>query len=132
MRWSDLRQSTNIEDRRGGRGLAVGGGGIGVLLLALAIYLCGGDPSALLQNQGEAPVERTTSNSTTNPQDQNRQFVGAVMGSLEDAWKEQLPKQSRARYQNPQLVLFTGQTSSACGYASAASGPFYCPGDYKR
>ena len=131
MRWSDLRQSTNIEDRRGGRGLALGGGGIGVLLLALAIYLCGGDPSALLQNQGEVPVERTTSNSAPNTQDENSRFAGAVMGSLEDAWKDILPKQSSVRYQNPQLVLFTVQTSSACGYASSASGPFYCPGDYK-
>ena len=58
MRWRDQRQSDNVEDRRGGRGLAVGGGGIGVALLALAIYLCGGDPSQLLQNAptgGEVP-----------------------------------------------------------------------------
>lgn len=53
------------------------------------------------------------------------------MGNLEDAWRQILPAQSRARYQDPKLVLFTGQVSSACGYASAASGPFYCPGDSK-
>jgi hypothetical protein len=64
-------------------------------------------------------------------QDQNRQFVGAIMGNLEDAWKQILPAQSRVRYQDPKLVLYTGQVQSACGYGDAASGPFYCPGDQK-
>ena len=135
MRWSDLRQSGNVEDRRGiGGGLAIGGGGIGILVLALVIWLCGGDPSQLLQNlpsQSEAPVPSTASNKATGTEDENRRFVGAVMGSLEDAWKQKLPQQARARYQDPKLVLFTGQIQSACGYASAASGPFYCPGDQK-
>jgi predicted metalloprotease len=135
MRWSDLRQSGNVEDRRGGgRGIAVGGGGLVILVLALAVWLCGGDPSQLLQygpSEGEVPVPSTASNSTTAPQDENRRFAGAIMGSLEDTWKQVLPQQARARYQDPKLVLYTGQVSSACGYATAASGPFYCPGDYK-
>jgi predicted metalloprotease len=136
MRWSDLRQSGNVEDRRGigGRGIAVGGGGIGILVLALAIWLCGGDPSQLFQNapyQNDVPVPNTASNSRTGTQDENRRFAGAVMGSLEDAWKQILPQQARARYQDPKLVLYTGQVSSACGYTTSASGPFYCPGDYK-
>ncbi|MGH9945982.1 MAG: KPN_02809 family neutral zinc metallopeptidase [Pyrinomonadaceae bacterium] len=132
MRWRDQRQSTNVEDRRGmGRGVAIGGGGIGVLLIVVAVILCGGDPSQLLQNlptQTEVQTPTTASNSTK-PPDENRQFVGAVMGSLEDTWRQVLPQQSRVRYQDPKLVLFTGQVSSACGYASAATGPFYCPGD---
>jgi len=130
MRWSDQRQSTNIEDRRGlsGRGMAIGGGGIGALLLGLAILLCGGDPSQLLQSGTETQAPPSAANSAR-PPDQNRQFVGAVMGSLEDAWKQVLPQQARIRYQDPKLVLFTGQVNSACGYASAATGPFYCPGD---
>jgi uncharacterized protein len=117
----------------GGRGIAVGGGGIGVLLLAIAIYLCGGDPSQLLQTgpaPNQVPAPGTTSNKVVS-QDENRQFVGAIMGSLEDAWRQILPSQGRVRYQDPKLVLFTGQVSSACGYASAATGPFYCPGDQK-
>ena len=128
MRWSDLRQSGNIEDRRGfgGRGVAVGGGGIGVLILAVAIYLCGGDPSQLFQGgipQGEAPVPGSVSNSNSNPSaDPNRQFAGAIVGSLEDTWREVLPQQARIRLREPKLVLFTGQVSSACGYASAAQG----------
>jgi predicted metalloprotease len=136
MRWSDLRQSRNIEDRRGlgGRGVAVGGGGIGILILAVAIYLCGGDPTQLFQGgipQGEAPVPNAASNSTAGKQDTNRQFAGAIIGSLEDMWREVLPQQARIKLREPQLVLFTGQVSSACGYASAATGPFYCPGDEK-
>ena len=135
MRWRDQRQSSNVEDRRGmgGRGVAIGGGGIGVIILAIAIYLCGGDPSQLLQNgpaPNQVPAPGTTANKAAT-QDENRQFVGAIMGNLEDAWRQILPSQGRVRYQDPQLVLFTGQVSSACGYASAATGPFYCPGDQK-
>lgn len=135
MRWQDLRQSGNIEDRRGmgGRGIALGGGGIGVLILALAVWLCGGDPSQLLEGlQGGAPQTQTTTpaNKTGAP-DQSGQFAGAIMGSLEDAWKQILPQQSQARYQDPKLVLFTGQVQSACGVAGSSTGPFYCPGDLK-
>jgi uncharacterized protein len=132
MRWKDLRQSTNVEDRRGlGRPMAIGGGGIGVLVLALAIYLCGGDPSQLLQT-AQPPAEQPSGPAANRAatQDEQRQFVGAIMSSLEDTWREVLPRQSRARYRDPKLVLFTGQVSSACGYASAATGPFYCPGDF--
>lgn len=136
MRWRDQRQSTNIEDRRGmGRPIAVGGGGLVVLVLAVVVYLCGGDPSQLLRQAAPTGSEVTVPGQTANKavtQDDQRQFVGAIMGNLEDAWKQILPQQfPRARYQDPRLVLFTGQISSACGYANAASGPFYCPGDYK-
>jgi predicted metalloprotease len=133
MRWRDQRQSTNIEDRRGmgGRGLAIGGGGLGVIILAIAVLLCGGDPSQLLENlPTQTEVQQpTASNQAGQPADENRQFVGAIMGSLEDAWRQILPQQTRVRYQDPKLVLFTGRVESACGYASAATGPFYCPGD---
>ncbi len=133
MRWRDQRQSTNVEDRRGmgGRGLAIGGGGIGVLVIAVAALLCGVDPRQLLENLPQTEVQQpsTTSNSTNKPADENRQFVGAVMGSTEDVWGAILPQQARIRYTAPKLVLFTGQVSSACGYAGAATGPFYCPGD---
>ena len=133
MRWGDQRQSTNIEDRRGlgGRGLVVGGGGLGVIILAIAVMLCGGDPSQLLENlPTQTEVQQpTASNQAHQTADQNRQFVGAIMGSLEDAWRQILPQQSRVRYQDPKLVLFTEQVSSACGRAGASTGPFYCPGD---
>ncbi len=135
MRWGDQRQSTNVEDRRGmGRGIAIGGGGIGVLILAAIVCLLGGDPRQLLEtglpDQSQVQQPSTASNSA-NPPDQNRQFIGAIMGNLEDAWRQILPQQGRVRYEDPKLVLFTDQISSACGYASSATGPFYCPGDYK-
>lgn len=137
MRWRDQRQSTNVEDRRGmgGRGLAIGGGGIGVLVIAVAALLCGVDPRQLLENlptgtQVQQPS--TASNSIDKPAtDENAQFARAVIGSTEDVWGTILPQQARIRYTPPKLVLFTGQVSSACGYASAATGPFYCPGDQK-
>jgi predicted metalloprotease len=135
MRWRDQRQSTNIEDRRGmgGKGIALGGGGIGVLILAAIVCLLGGDPRQFLEGNMPAEVQppSTASNTAAQPADENRQFVGAVMASTEDAWKQILPQQARRNYQEPKLVLYSGQVSSACGYASAAMGPFYCPGDYK-
>lgn len=136
MRWRDYGQSSNVEDRRGlgGRGLAIGGGGIGVLVLALAAIICGVDPRQLLESlpaeTGQVQQQPgTAGNSATQPADENRQFVGAVMKMTEDVWGQVLPQQARVRYQAPKLVLYSGQTPSACGYGEAAMGPFYCPGD---
>ena len=131
------RESTNIEDRRGmGRGLAIGGGGLGLLVILLVTLLCGGDPRALLDqlSQGQQPTQQqqqqpqTQGNQTV---DDDRRFVASVLGSTEDAWREILPAQARMRYRDPVLVLFDGQVQSACGLASSAVGPFYCPGDDK-
>lgn len=137
MRWRDYGQSSNVEDRRGlgGRGLALGGGGIGVVILAVVAMLFGVDPTQLLEGlpsevtQTQQPGQAT--NSTNRPPDENRQFVGAVMKMTEDVWGEILPQQARVRYQQPKLVLFDGQVVSACGTAGASTGPFYCPGDNK-
>lgn len=134
MRWRDYGQSSNIEDRRGlgGRGLAIGGGGLGVVVIALLALLCGVDPRQLLEGLPTESVQQQpgpASNSVNRPPDENRQFVGAVMKTTEDAWSEILPQQARTRYRQPKLVLYDGQTQSACGYGQAAMGPFYCPGD---
>jgi predicted metalloprotease len=139
MRWQDYGQSSNVEDRRGlgGRGLAIGGGGIGMVIVLIAALICGVDPRQLLEGlptesgQVQQQPGTTASNSTNQPADQNRQFAGAVMKMTEDVWGQLLPQQARIRYQPPKLVLFSGQTSSACGYGEAAMGPFYCPGDQK-
>lgn len=134
------RESSNIEDQRGmgGRGLALGGGGIGTLVIALAIYLCGGGDALNFFNQitggGAAPTTQQQPQQQPNSQAQNddsRRFAASVLGSTEDVWNKILPQQARQRYREPKLVLFTGQTQSACGYASSATGPFYCPGDEK-
>ena len=131
-------QSSNIEDRRGmgGKGLALGGGGIGTLLLVLAVWLCGGDPRALLDQLGggtSAPsVQQQPQNQNNPPQnDAQKRKISSVLLSTEQVWNQILPQQARIRYSEPKLVLFENQTSSACGYASSATGPFYCPGDEK-
>lgn len=133
------RESSNIEDVRGmgGRGMALGGGGIGVLLLSLVIYLCGGNEALNLFNQvtgGGSQVTQQQPQQGPNNQranDDQRSFAASVLGSTEDVWNKVLPEQARTRYREPKLVLFENQVSSACGYASSATGPFYCPGDEK-
>src|ERR1043166_5596169 len=135
MRWSDIGQSSNVEDRRGlGGPMMIGGGGLGVLILALVIWLCGGDPSQLLQTggpAGEVPQPGAANNRPVT-EDENRAFAGAIEKSLEDTWKQVLAQQAHVRYSDPKLVLFTGQVRTACGFSTAAVGPFYCPGDQKR
>lgn len=134
MRWRDQRRSTNVEDRRGmgGRGIALGGGGLGIIVLALAVFLCGGDPGSLLRQSPGSDIQPTQNQGQrkTQTEDQLKGFASAVLGSTEDVWRDVF-RQNNLRYKEPTLVLFTGQVSSACGYASAAMGPFYCPGDEK-
>lgn len=136
MRWSDLRESSNVEDRRGlGGGMAIGGGGIGIVILALVVYLCGGDPRALLNNlqnpDQQVQQQQPGPQNQTAGEDDNKKFARAVLGSTEDAWGKILPQQARVRYTPPTLVLYSGQINSACGFTSSAVGPFYCPGDQK-
>jgi len=133
MRWRDQRRSSNVEDRRGmggGKTIAIGGGGIGVLILVLIVFLCGGDPRSLLENlpQDSDVPQKQTRPQTNNPPDEDKEFVSVVLASTEDVWNEIFRKYGE-RYREPKLVLYTGQVKSACGYASAAMGPFYCPGD---
>ena len=130
MRWGGQRESDNIEDRRGPGGLAVGGGGIGILVIALAVWLCGGDPRQLLQSLPDQTTVQQPAAKQANTDDQEK-FARLVLGSTEDVWGQILPQQARIRYTAPKLVLYSGQTSSSCGGASASMGPFYCPGDQK-
>jgi hypothetical protein len=129
MRWINSRQSGNVEDQRGMGGALPVTGGIGTLLVALAIYLMGGDPSAVLQTSpgGSNPqISRQA-----NPQnDEGKRFVSLVLADTEDVWNAIL-KQNRRNYREPKLVLFTGSVNSACGVAGAQAGPFYCPADEK-
>jgi predicted metalloprotease len=137
MRWDDLRQSDNVEDRRGTggprRGVALSGGGI--LLLLVISYLTGQNPLTLLnavsggpQQESSAPAPGEASSGA--PSDQLGQFSAAVLGSTEDVWGAVFSAGGRS-YQRPKLVLFSDAVESACGYSSAAVGPFYCPRDSK-
>jgi uncharacterized protein len=134
MRWKGERQSTNVEDRRGmSTGKKVVGGGIGTLVIAVIIILLGGDPQSFLQNLGGGTQTEDTRTSTielTEHQKEMGQFVSVVLGYTEDVWGE-IFKQNGLEYRQPKLVLFSGNIESACGYAAAATGPFYCPSDEK-
>ena len=128
-------QSTNIEDRRGigGRGIALGGGGLATLVLALAVWMCQGDPSQLLNQIGGDSTQVTQSQpqqQTSQQNDAQRRFMASVLKTTEDIWRDQFRKIGK-QYQDPKLVLFTDQTQSACGMAGSSMGPFYCPGDEK-
>jgi len=137
MRLENERQSTNIEDRRGrrmGGRVGVGGGGIGMIVIILLVsWLTGTNPLSLLQMTGGVPAGEAPADSVptgTAGEDPQSKFIGAIVGDLEDTWGEIFARAGE-RYQPPVLVLFDGQVQSACGFASAATGPFYCPADSK-
>jgi uncharacterized protein len=135
MRWQMGRRSDNIEDQRGmpvGRG-AVVGGGIGTIVLVLLALYFGVDPSVVLH--GADPGD---SRSVSSVQQQRapagdeplKDFVSVILADTEDTWGELFQRMGR-QYERPHLVLFSGAVRSACGFAEAAVGPFYCPGDRK-
>lgn len=137
MRWKGRRQSENIEVRGPGRPRTLAlGGGVGGLILILLLVLLGADPQQLLQQAGNppggdggfaAPEEQVA----LSPEQQElSEFVAVVLADTEDVWHALFAEQGRA-YREPTLVRFSGTVDSACGFASAASGPFYCPADEK-
>ncbi|AXI52094.1 MULTISPECIES: KPN_02809 family neutral zinc metallopeptidase [Sulfitobacter] len=133
MRLRGIRRSKNVEVRRGGRGGGAGrAGGLGIVgvLAVLAIgYFTGIDVSPLLngggapQTQQGAPVSDSDAQAT--------QFTAQVLATTEDVWGEIFPQQLGREYVPPKLVVFSNVTQSACGGASGATGPFYCPADEK-
>ena len=135
MRWEGGRQSSNIEDRRGRRmsgPVGLGGGGIGTLLVVLLVsWLTGTNPLTLLQVADQLPSSGAEDPATGPPAgDKTTAFLGVVLADLEDTWAR-IFTASGQRYQPPVLVLFNDAVASACGTASSATGPFYCPGDQK-
>lgn len=143
MRWQDMRSSENVEDRTagggggGGGGFGIGGiplGGGALILIVIVSLLFGVNPLQILGlmsgsgpvvQQQQAPAPGTNAAQSQDPQ---KQFVVKVLGDTEDFWGKVF-QQSGRTYQPPRLVLYRGRTSSACGVAQAAVGPFYCPGD---
>ena len=139
MRLGDGRESGNVEDRRGsgGGGLPIGiaGGGIGTVVLVLVALFFGVDPSVILSGGGgEAPngqVAQQQQGGQPDPaQEGSRRFVAQVLATTEDVWTD-IFRRGGNTYQPPNLVLYSGGTQSACGFAQTATGPFYCPGDQK-
>lgn len=143
MRLDELPRSENVEDRRaeggGGFRLPGGRGGLGVgtvVVLGLLGWWLGIDPKVLIDSAeiftGGGNSQQQTSEETQGgaPNDQMGQFVSAVLGSSEAQWQK-IFAQSGKTYEPPTLVMFSGATRSACGFAQAAMGPFYCPYDHK-
>ncbi|MEK4034005.1 neutral zinc metallopeptidase [Methylocystis sp. IM3] len=147
MKWEDLQTSENIEDRRGeGGGMfggpSGGGGGIGlgtIVILGILGWALGINPSLLIGGAdmlsrmgGGHRVEREDrTREASQPADQMGQFVSKVVGSNEQVWSQILPQQEGVAFRAPRLVLFDGATSSRCGTAQSAMGPFYCPLDQR-
>lgn len=133
MRWQGRRKSENVEDRRGisGRGMALGGG-IGGLIIVALFLLLGGNPDEVVKNlPTEGSYSSTTAGQPLSEKDKELgDFVSVVLADTEDVW-EKVFSSSGNQYRKPTLVLFSGQVQSACGFAGAATGPFYCPGDEK-
>lgn len=131
MRWDQMRESSNVEDRRGGGGLPLIGGGLGIVgtLAVIGIsLLLGVNPLDLLSMSGGGqPVAQQQT--PTDPNDPAMRFVRSVVGDTEDTWQKVFAAQLNAQYQPPRLVVFRGQVESACGRATSAVGPFYCPAD---
>ncbi len=132
MRWRQSRQSSNVEDRRGQRvsgGVKIGGGA--GLVILLVVILLGGDPQQILQllggDGGQPPASSVPSGP---PSDETAQFLASVLGMTEDVWSE-IFADAGARYSPPTMVLFSQAVESACGFTTAATGPFYCPPDRK-
>ncbi|KAF0812164.1 hypothetical protein IGB42_03442 [Andreprevotia sp. IGB-42] len=139
MRWDRMRESSNVEDNRSSGGGMVGGGlrlGVGGIAVAVVVgLLLGKSPMEILgfvmQLSGNQPVATQGARPAATDNDQNKQMVAHVLGDTEDTWKQLFAEQADAQYVAPKLVLFRNAVQSACGQASSAVGPFYCPADSK-
>ena len=135
MKWRGREESTNIEDRRGRsvRRAGVGGlGGLG-LIIAIVYMLMGGNPLDLLtlvQEQPPASEQSGGGYRESAEEEQLRKFSAVVLRETEDVWNQQFAASGRA-YEEPTLTIYSGNVQSGCGFASAGSGPFYCPLDRK-
>ncbi|MCL4117584.1 UNVERIFIED_CONTAM: hypothetical protein GTU68_001680 [Idotea baltica] len=136
MRWQGRKKSENIEDRRrsGGGGKRMAGGiGIGTIIIVVLALLMGENPMRFLQNMNMQPqqTQQQSGQQGAPEDDPMAEFVAVVLNDTEEVWTKLFREQLNRRYEPPTLVLFSGQTRSTCGHASAATGPFYCPADQK-
>lgn len=143
MLWRKGRRSDNVIDARGeggaggGGGMRIGGKGLslgGVAIVVVVGLLMGQDPMQILGSllgQMDSPAPATQQQAggrAPAANDEQSEFVRSILGDTEDTW-EQIFASGQAQYQQPKLVLFSNGVNSACGFASSATGPFYCPAD---
>ena len=128
MKWRGRRGSSNVRTSSGG-GKMIGGGIGGIIIAGILWLVFGVNPMTALQT-GQVITGGGTSTSTepATGDDRDTQFVKVVLADTEEVW-HQIFNEGGQTYQEPSLILFSGQVSSACGSATAATGPFYCPGD---
>lgn len=141
MRWKGREQSDNVIDNRSkARGAVAAGGGLGLIGIIIAVVMTlmqGGDAGdaaksamSAMAKQQAASAQSAASAPPSAEDAETAEFVNVVVKDTEDVWNKLLPTIGK-RYQEPQLEMFTGQVSTACGGATSAVGPFYCPGDNK-
>ncbi len=132
MQWRGRRGSRNVEDRRG---VSMGGAGgmsaVGVLVVLAVGYFFGVDISPIVGAIDDGPQQTGETRELTDAEKEIGQFASVVLADTEEVWRRVLPEQAGIDYRDPTLVLFSGAVQSACGGASAAMGPFYCPNDQK-
>ncbi|HLO73183.1 MAG TPA: neutral zinc metallopeptidase [Flavobacterium sp.] len=136
MKWRGRRQSDNVEDRRGMSGggkIIAGGGGLAIVFLLVKMFFPDAAPfvDSIQQSQATQQTEQVEQRELTAEEKEMGEFVSTVFADTEDIWTKIFEENNLGTYEQPKMVLFSGSVETACGGASSASGPFYCPGDHK-
>lgn len=131
MRWKGRRGSENVEDRRSVAAPVMAGGGLLGFIVLLVVMFLGGDPRPVMEQMQQAGQAQPAAGQAPPEDDERAQFVSVVLADTEDVWDEVFQQQVGKPYRDPTLVMFRDQVKSACGFQSAATGPFYCPLDGK-
>jgi predicted metalloprotease len=131
MKWTGRRESGNVEDRRriSGGGIAIGGGAIGIIILLINLFM-GGDTSQLMDMAQQMSAQQGSNAPISAEEDEMAKFVSVALADNEEVWHKLFAERGMD-YEEPKVVLFRNAVESACGNASAAVGPFYCPADKK-
>ncbi len=129
MRWKNSRRSRNVENRRGVGGKTIIGGGGTMFAIAAVVFFLGGDPTPYLMEGVQKSISYNEAAPLPKEKEQEYiEFTSSVLAGTEDVWRQKFSEYNYS-YKEPRLILFSGSVNSACGGASAAVGPFYCPLD---
>jgi len=129
MRWEGRRQSENVEDRRGMAAPTMVGGGLLALLIMFGLMFLGMEQRQAAAIGGALAGDRPAKAQPKGADDRGGRFVKTILAENEDVWTKLFPQYFQGRYKPAKLIMFDGAVQSACGMASASSGPFYCPLD---